>query len=395
MATGPDDRPKASERLALGGRLPITIWGDVLLDGSPPQVRRVLTGQSGHESVLAFFYLNELLSLDEAVQNLSAAAAQPDRPAAVTDRYAALRSTIKGQQDILNDELLQTFLPVAQYVKSVGWQKTELCELGCTFFSAIEKLAICSSLIDSHLNIRDMRFVGIDHSDYFLRGAIKFHREYKLVPLYDLSQWQPGSAHPLHLSRFVASYAFASGADFAAWLQAFSAFSIMDVITLDDAEFETSNNGLRQVFFSLGQLVEAWQAAGFAVYLNRCSPDFNSGRRCAVVSVFGIRQALSDALGFEREMAALDGAGTLVPMRPLDASTARTVQAETARALSDRQWEALAAYKRHFPIWGLPMTAIDTVADVERLTRPPSQGVDLGFSSGQIHYYVRRSLGEP
>src|SRR6185436_19751858 len=74
----------AAARLRASGRVPINIWGDVLLDGSDPVVRRVLTGKDGHESLLSFFYLNEFLALNEVVKAIPAMEASSGWPKPAT-----------------------------------------------------------------------------------------------------------------------------------------------------------------------------------------------------------------------------------------------------------------------------------------------------------------------
>lgn len=85
------DDNNAASRLRGAGRIPINIWGDVILDGSRPQIRRVLTGQDAHESLLSFFYLAEVLTLDEVVSAIPDQEAAAEWPKSVTARYTTLK----------------------------------------------------------------------------------------------------------------------------------------------------------------------------------------------------------------------------------------------------------------------------------------------------------------
>ena len=120
----PSEQQKAQQaaaaRLRASGRVPINIWGDVMLDGSEPVVRRVVTGKDAHECLLSFFYLNEILTLNEMVAGIPSKEAAPDWPPSVTGRYAALRSATPDPQHHATSELLQVFLPTTLFFKHLG-----------------------------------------------------------------------------------------------------------------------------------------------------------------------------------------------------------------------------------------------------------------------------------
>src|SRR5262245_19478488 len=185
----------AAARLRAAGRVPINIWGDAMLDGSDPVVRRVVTGKDGHESLLSFFYMNEIFTLNEMVRAIPAKQATPDRPASVSGRYAALKQATPDPQHHASSELLQVFLPSTLFFKAVGQENTELCELGCTFFSAVDKMMICSSLLDAGLDFRRIKCAAVDHSDFFLRGAATMHPGDNIVSYLDYQDWRPSTPH--------------------------------------------------------------------------------------------------------------------------------------------------------------------------------------------------------
>lgn len=365
-----------------------------MLDGSRPQVRRVLSGQDAHESLLSFFYLAEVLTLSEIVESIPRLERSTDRPTGIRRRFEHLKSATKDPHHQLGDELLQVFVPTVNFFKSIGPDRTELCELGCTFFSAVEKVKICSSLLDAGLDMSRFLCAAVEHSDYFLRGALKLHQADRIAPYRDYSEWKPSTQHPFHLSRFVASYAMTSTDEFASWLRHFSAFHIIDVINLESSDFTTSNNGLRQIFFDFPKLVASFRKAGWAVYLNQITPDFNSGRECAVVKMFGIREDVERSVKVSESVRAHTDLADILPMQSLEEESARAILERTRTSLSREEWEAMAAYKKHFPIWGRT-ESIRTLADVSRVTSRPKAKVNLRFESGQINYMVKHALGEP
>jgi len=392
---GSSEDNSAAARLKSAGRIPINIWGDVLLDGSPPQVRRVLTGQDAHESLLSFFYLAEVLTLNEIVAALPEKESAVDRPTTISKRYSALKQASKDPHNQLGDEILQVFIPTTLFFKLIGQENTELCELGCTFFSAIDKMKICSSLLDAKLDFKKIICAAVDHSDYFLRGALKLHEGDNVIPYKDYAEWKPSSPHPFHLSRFVASYAVSTTGEFSDWLKSFSAFHIIDVVNLADEDFTTSNNGLRQIFFNFPKLIGEMEAAGWNVYLNDIAGDYNSGQRCAIVKMFGIRRDLDERVGFVQTLRTHADLANSLPMERLTAQTAKHALKRAEGALTEQEWNALAEYKKHFPIWGGPVGRASSMDDVARIMAAPSSRPNLRFESGQINYYVRQALGEP
>lgn len=385
----------AASRLNNAGRLPINIWGDVMLDGSPPLVRRVLTGQDAHESLLSFFYLAEVLTLSEIVRAIPELEKSTDRPAAIRSRFNHLKAASQDPHNQLGgDELLQVFIPTVSFFKLIGPENTELCELGSTFFSAIEKSKICSSILDAGIDFRKFLCAAVDHSDYFMRGAIKLHEGDNVVPYMDYVHWKPSTPHPFHLSRFVASYAVASTGEFAEWLKSFSAFHIIDVVNLEASDFTTSNNGLRQIFFNFPQLIGGLVDAGWNVYLNEISPDFNSGRPCAVVKMFGVRRDIDERIGLGPAVKAHTDLANALPMERIDKASAQAALTRARQSLTPEQWKALEVYKKDFPIWGWTAGPVHSLADVAKLTAPPKGKLKLRFESGQINYFVKNALGE-
>ncbi len=375
-------------------RIPINVWGDVLLDGSQPQVRRVLTGIDAHESLLSFFYFNEMLTLIDAVQALPELERRPGRPSSILDRYAALQEAVDDPCHHFTDEILRVFLPSTLYFQKVGAENTELCELGCTFFSAIEKMKICASVMDAQIDFSTVRFAGVDHSDYFRRGTRILHPLDNVLCYNDFAEWKPSTPHPFHLSRFVASYALDSTDAFASWMENFSAFHVIDVVNLEATDFQTENNGLKQIFFNLPGLVARLEQAGWRLYLNEITPDFNSGRRCAVIKLFGVRRELDEEIGWSAALGTLTELRERLPFEVMSAKTAEEALDQVDRSLEPHEWETLREYKRHFPIWGPPFPPVHSIDEVQRLVSHPGSDLVLTFEGGQINAAVRQALDE-
>ena len=135
-------------------RLPINIWGDVVLNGAAPKIRRVLTGTDAHECMYSWVYLNELVSLGEmANANIS--------DIATKDAYANFqllkKQTSDPQFQIIN-EILDIFYPFAFLLSRLDLSTTEFVELGSTFFSAIEKLKIATKCANVDVDLKNTAF---------------------------------------------------------------------------------------------------------------------------------------------------------------------------------------------------------------------------------------------
>ena len=195
------------------------------------------------------------------------------------------------------------------------------------------------------------------------------------------------------MSCFVASYATNSTQEFAEWVRQVAAFHIIDVMNLGASDFVASNNGRRRTFFDLPALARECAADGWTLYMNEATPDFNSGRQCAVVKIFGIREDLEVEFHIAGRLASRPELNALLPMRPLTESSAGECLESLRTSLTTSEWEALAEYKRAFPIWGRPIEPVSTLAEVDQLLRAPTGDLDLVFESGQVNHSVRHALG--
>ena len=385
-----DEEPRPLEH----ERLPINIWGDVLLNGEPPQIRRVLCGMDAHECLLAWVYLNEMLSLNEMVSatRREDAAQLVSTADSMSDAFAHLKAATPDPQYQITEDILAIFLPAVLFVKAAGEANTEFCELGCTYFSAIEKLEICSFLSGAALRRQDVLFTGIDHSSFMLRASAFCHPNSNLQLCKDFKDWAPAREHVFHLSRFVASYAVAATVEFADWMKQFDAFTTTDVFNLEARDFATSNNGLPQVFLNLPAFIDSMAAEGWRLFLTDVHPDYNSQRKCLVARIFGIREDVAEATGYFERVASSDYTAQLLAERPLTSGAGDGLLAEVETQLSAEEWAALAEYKKFFPIWGRPFPPVSTVEDARELVTGPACNLNLHFAGGQIESLVRQAL---
>ncbi len=176
---------------------------------------------------------------------------------------------------------------------------------------------------------------------------------------------------------------------FTNWMANYSAFHVIDVVNSEASDFVTSNNGLRQIFFDFPKLVGELNAAGWKVHLNEIAPDYNSGRKCAIVKILAVRADIEEQIGLRAKLVGNAELAKLAPMKLLDAVSAEHELKQALTSLSDEKWKMLKTYKRSFPIWGGMLNGADTPAGFAASTGQ-IEGVNLDFPLEQIRYYLRQ-----
>jgi hypothetical protein len=374
-------------------RLPLLVWGDVFPSGDRPQVRRVLAGVDAHECMYAWVYLNEQLTAREMADSAGRQSyAQPTSLDELRQRFRSLKSSATDPQAQISDEVLDVFMPAAIFLTAAGEDKAEFCELGSTFFSSIEKLDLCGRLLGRPLDRSRLLFSGIEYSPFLKRSSIYFHPEDTIRLMTTPGEWQRSREQVFHVSRFVGSYAFRSTADFATELARSDAFHIIDVFNLGQSDFHSWDLGLPITFLTLPDLVNRLSEAGFDLFLTKVDPEFHTaGQSKALVGrLFGIRRTVAARLGYFERFEPLGGFATALSARAMDHREARAVLAEVTASLSPEQWEALAEYKRFFPIWG--RNSVNTKEEVADLVSTRGLGMDLHFDAGQAAAIVRQVM---
>ena len=385
----PSKLPNVKERLKRSGRISVNLWADVFMDGRPPEVRRALAGQAGYEALMTYFYLNEVVVFDEMARAIPLTNSPPADP---FQRLEELKKHTDDVQHQCSPEFIQILTPLIVTIDKLGDHQIEFCELGSTFFSSLPKLRVLAYLLGLPTDIRKVRACAIDHSNFFLRASKLFFHEYTVEHFIDFKDWAPTRPHPIHLSRYVASYAMSSANEFADWMRQYSAFQITDMVSDGGQDFTTTNTGLRQVFFALPRLVASLGQAGWNIYLNEITPEFNSGTRCASVKLFGIRKELEARLQICEAVASIPQLASLCPMRQLTEENSRTELQACLERMSDAEWKTYAHYKKDFPLYGGMMSNADTA---EKLAFQTSaiRGIDTRIPAEQLHYYLRKELG--
>lgn len=374
-------------------RLPLVVWGDVFPNGDFPQVRRALAGADAHECMYTWVYISELVTVRDMATMAAREAFGPARSAAeLTDRFDRLKSATNDAQNQLSRELLDVFLPVAQFIAAAGAENVEYVELGSTFFVSIEKIDICSRLLGAPQDCQRLLFSGIEYSPFLSRAAKTFHPNDPVVIVKEPQDWARSRTNAFHVSRFVGSYAFRSTADFAAEISRCDAFHIIDAFNLGEGDFHSWDLGLPITFMNLPLMVERLAAAGFDVYLTKVDAEFHAaGRQKAmVVRLFGIKRETADRIGFFARYDALGGFEGISSAVRLDAAAAREVISRVDSSLTAEQWDAFAEYKKFFPIWSGPPGL--TKAEVAQAVSSRDLGMNLHFDDGAPAVAVRQAL---
>lgn len=330
-----------------GGRLPVLIWGDAFPAGGRPQVRRALAGVEAHECMYSWVYLTELLAVREMLK-------LPVPNGSPMERFATLKSLVSDPNNQLSSELPEVFLPVANLLKDGG----EFVELGSTFFASVEKLDLAMRLLGNTMS--DVTFSGIEYSPFMHQAARSLHPDMQIQLVHSPEQWRRSRERAVHVSRFVASYAFSSTAAFAAELERFDAFHIIDAFALD-GEFRSWDLGLPITFLDVEQLAK--KLTSFDLYVGKATPEYHwtLRKKAMVLRLFGVKKGLAD----HNEPRFKSGLGKVVD-----------------ESLTADQWAEFAEQKRHFPIWSGP-------AAIDRKALSPK--MDLSFSSGELAEAVSRA----
>jgi hypothetical protein len=374
-------------------RLPLLVWGDAFPSGDRPQVRRVLAGADAHECMYAWVYLNEQLAVREMAD---AARRQAYTPLCSLDelrvRFQALKSAATDPQSQISDELLDTFMPAAMFLTAAGADNAEFCELGSTFLASIEKLDLCSRILGTPLERAKVLFSGIEYSPFLRRSSTYFHPHDMVRLSITPDEWQRTRESVFHISRFVGSYAFRSTESFASELSRSDAFHIIDVFNLETADFHSWDLGLPITFFNFPALIDTLMDSGFELFLTRVDPEFHAAgqRRALVGRLFGIRREAAARLRYYERFESLGGFAAALSARPLARGDGEKILDEVDASLTPGQWEALAEYKKFFPIWG--RSSVNSREEVAQIVSSDDLEIDLTFDTGQASAVARHAL---
>jgi hypothetical protein len=374
-------------------RLPVLIWGDAFFSGDRPQVRRALAGADAHECMYTWVYLNEQVTLSEMVK--VASAHEFDRPtssAMLQERFQLLHGEVYDPQCQLSPDLLNIFVPVVAFIELAGESNSEYCELGSTFFASIEKIDLCSRLIGRPIDRPAILFSGIEYSPFLRRSSTFFHPTDPIQLVTSAADWQRSRKTVFHVSRFVASYAFRTTSEFVSELTRSDAFHFIDVFNMGANDFHSWDLGLPITFMSLPQLIDELCEAGYDLYITKVDPEYHAaGKQKAIVGrIFGIRSQVAADLRYFDHFESFGGFASFMAARRVFKGDGPMVLREIDSSLSDAEWEALAEYKKFFPVWGLP--SVKSKEEVAKLVSEEGLGLDLHFDAGQAAAIVRHAI---
>lgn len=329
-------------------RLPILLWGD-LREGESPVLRRALAGFRAHECMYAWVYLTEHLANLRLLEQL------PDLPPeARRSLLTGLDGGIWKQLDRnrldphfqLSKAAFESIAYMACLAAQSGDQKPLFAELGSTFFTSRTRFEIVSRIASelcADWPRMSPRWLGIDNSNFMHDTVRALHGESDLIDDYREMKKPEGFAS--FLSRFVASYAFNSGGDFASWLaERFQVVLVEDAYSTVERDVAVQNHGQPQIFFSVPATFCKLREAGFQIYVLDSYPDWPAGTApCHVVKYLALRD-LEPKQAFEN----LNRLG-YAPPPPTDP----VVLLEQLNAgVSARQWHEVRAAKAISPVWG-------------------------------------------
>lgn len=381
----------AAQRLKSAGRVPFNIWGDLFLNGNQPQIRRVLVGQDAHECLLVFFYLGEILTLSEVLDNIKKLPGGFDN-LTMPQKIIELKKLCNDHMSHLNIEIFGTFGPILLSLNECVIENVEFIELGSSFMSSAKKLDLCSFCLNKSLDLTKLHMSAIDHSEYFMRGAMIFNSKYKIKAISDFNQYKSEKTILFFHSRFVISYAVQSTEEFIQKIKGFSFISICDVFNLGSGDCTTSNNGLKQIFLDFKYLTQQLKEIGWEVYVSSVDPDFNSNRKCAVIKLFAVNKKILPKLDLGSLVNNCCLVSKIINLRNLNTICAEKLLAECNSSLSNIEWNFLKDYKSVFPIWGEPIVSYKDLGKFIRENSRYNSKINYKFNLSQLNYYIKELL---
>jgi len=352
-------------------RLNILIWGDVMMNGAPPVVRRVLTGDTAYDTMMLWVYFREILDVRRTVES------------------------IRGGRDVSEVEIqkntLDIFRPILSAIAGLPAGTVEFCELGPTLFGAIDRLELTNLICGSPVDLQNIKFTGVERSA-FLTESLKFlHKPRNIEICSDWSSWKPSLENGISLSRHVANYAMKGTDEFVDWLCQFKAFTATEVFRFNGGDFATWDVGLPITLFDIGHFVDRMSDSGWRLYLTDLHPDFHarSGERCLVARIFGVRAEVAEGAAYRRFMARHPGIAAYVERLPLRAGDGQVPARRIAQKFDELAWRRLARYKEIAPIWGPPQFLPE---DPDATLGTNVDGLCLSFEHPMIAIAVEQAL---
>ena len=362
-------------------RLPILLWGD-LVRGSEPVLRRALAGFRAHECMYAWVYLTEYLALQRLLEVLPGL--NSDVRASLFELFSdRLWSQVdRDRIDPYRQLDRAAFETMAQIVcLATAHDQTQplLVELGSTFFASKTKFEIVNAVArERNSDWPQIRpdWLGLEKSQFMHDVTRALHGDKEVTLLDDYAKFEGTDRFSVFYSRFVATYAFHSGVEFAGYVaDRFSVAIVEDAHSTTNRDVAVANHGQPETFFSLTDVFEILENRDFEIYILDTYPDYPAGAEpCHVVKYMAIRKGLITQkyvemlrrLGFE-----------------FDAATRKAGSAEILKRLNDgvsrRRWRQVKRAKRVSPVWGRSGEAAlrERLGQIWQATRrmwPPKSG---------------------
>ncbi len=238
-------------------RLPILLWGD-LVRGSKPVLRRALAGFRAHECMYAWVYLTEYLALQRLLESLPGL--ENNVRASLFELFSNRlwshidRDRIDPHRQ-LDRSAFETMAHIVSLAAAHDQTQPLLVELGSTFFAGKTKFEIVNAVARERLSDWPQicpDWLGLDNSRFMRDVTLALHGEKEIALLDDYAKFAGADRFSVFSSRFVATYAFHSGADFAGYLaDRFSVAVVEDAHSTTNRDVDVTNHGQPETFFSL------------------------------------------------------------------------------------------------------------------------------------------------
>ena len=258
-------------------------WGDLVFK-QKPIIRRVLFGIEAHLTMYFYVYIQDFLRFNLLLQYVHSKNIKNSNDLTFLEDFNKDYKSL--YPDLFNGGGIQEgeFTNILLSDICMGSGK-RIVELGSTVGTSIVKFKIIRYLKNKSF---DFHLVGIENSSVlgylsnFLHGNdIKIIKSYKNLEPF-------GNSHLL--SRFVASYVFNSGNDFAEWLiKNFDSFVIEDAFSLNQ-DIRVFNHGLPETYMDFKTFQHSLSKSGFQLYIEHVYIDYPAkSNQCFVMRIIGTK----------------------------------------------------------------------------------------------------------
>jgi len=267
-----------------------------------------------------------------------------------SDLWTKLDRSVVDPHSQLSKSMFESVACMTCLAAQSGETAPSFVELGSTFFTSKTRFEIIDRIAREQFPLWPQlqpQWLGIDNSRFMHDTARALHGDGDITLVDGYGALAKPQRFPVFLSRFVASYAFPHGSDFAAYLaEPFQAALVEDAYSTSAEEIQVFNHGQSETFFSIPEVFARLQQSGFEIYLLDSYPDHPAGAaRCHVIRYLAARKGLVTE-EFKRRMAAL---GFNPPGEPVPAGA---LLQKLNDSVTPARWRAVKKAKAEFPVWG-------------------------------------------